>query len=301
MKPKTARILLHSVAALVLIELTASLISYRSRIFDEDWEAVREAANPELPLYVATAWVDPVARMELPAAAELDALGRPDLRGVSRFSVLGVGKSQWSEDLQSDLEDLPAPSLESTQRFGALTLSTYSLRAGSRVADLSEVPSKLDVEVDGTACSHRGTRWTCGRGQAATGEVEYTMAEIDYRPRRCLAAALDDGARLEIRAEGSELGDVLRGHVGFDDFNRRLRSDAVVSVEIQVDGDVAGRWVFSDDEGWQPFAVAVPPGVHDLTVVAQPTARGTWERQGYDGSRAHRFCLELRSFEEGGA
>jgi hypothetical protein len=282
-----------------LVELVASAISYRSRIREDDWNGVANAIEPALPVYVATPWLDPLARMEVDAVASRASLGRADLRGIPRFHVLGVGGHQWSAELQSDLEDLPAPSLESHAGFGALTLSTYSLATGELRADVLDGRTELDVQVDGHSCAKKGADWTCGRGQAAKGRLENTMAEIGYRPRRCLAAALDDGATLEVRAENLELGDVLRGHVGFDDFNRRLRSDADVTVEIRVDGEVAGRWTFTDDEGWTPFAVATTPGSHSLTIVAQPSVRGTWGRGGYDGSKAHRFCFELRSFEEG--
>lgn len=302
MRPTLARRLLMAVVAVAGIEWIASAFAYRSAIADGDWDDAAAALEPDLPVYVATAWLDPLARMELESAARLENLARPDLRGHQRFHVIGRGDT-WSDALEADLEDLPRPVLEDSVDAGALTIATYTLETSPR-RDALLAHGDLEVEADGQRCKQKGrtAAYDCGDRGSGKQPVGVDTIEVDYRPRRCLAIDVSDGRAVTLRIDDFAFGDVLRGHVGVDDFNARLRSDAALSLEARVDGEVLARWTF-DDEGWTPFAVATPPGAGTLELVAVPSVRGTWGwgGEGYGQRLNHRFCVEARSFTEGGA
>lgn len=301
MTSRLARGLIAAVLGVAALECALSAFAYRSPIGEEDWPALEDALDPQLPVYLATDWLDPVARMESEQLARIENLARPDLRGVSRFAVVGFAGQAWSDRLQDDLEDLPAPQVEDERDFGALSLTTYSLATGVLQDDLLDQPARLSVRNREGECRGRNGRFTCGRGRNASAKVGPELIEVDYRPRRCLAVDVDDGDEVRVKIPQFAFGDVLRGHVGFGDFNMRLRSDATVSVAVRADGAPLGRWSFGDAQGWAAFAVATPPDANELELVIQPSVRGTWDGQGHRQRPVHRACIEVRSFEEGGA
>ncbi|MCA9710199.1 MAG: hypothetical protein KDK70_30445, partial [Myxococcales bacterium] len=199
----------------------------------------------------------------------------------------------WSDSLQRDLEDLPPPTLEGERALGGLALYTYAQpAAGSVRADFVRDEARLSVQTEGGPCRGRDAR------RCAEGRVDVAVAEIDYRPRRCLKAQVDDGVTVALRYPAMPTGQALRGHVGVDGFNARLRSDGPLRLEVWVDDQLRARWLYADAQGWWPFMVATEPGSHDVELRLTPAVRGTWQRKGYDPGQAHALCVELRSLEE---
>jgi hypothetical protein len=290
--PTLARLGLAAVLGIAALEWIASAWAYRDRLDDEDWAAVadgRENGGP--PLLVANGWLEPLARSRLPDAARQGAVARPDLRGVSTFDVLGLDGAAWSDDLQDDLEDLPVPTVVASRDFGDLTVTTYAFDQPAPVtADLQTVA--LRVETPGGICRGRGP-WTCKEGS-----VGWRVVEVDYRPRRCLVADLADGTTVRVRMADAPVGTVLRGHVGFSDFNGRLRSDAPAELSIELAGAPVARFVVTDEEGWRPFAVASGRGRADVTIELRTAMRGRWGRDAYEAGAPRPVCIELRAFEE---
>lgn len=296
---RLARWLLGVVLGVTVLEWGASALAYRVTIEPADWKqaSVALAQLPaEEPVWLATPWLGPRARMHLPRMASFDAVAAPDLRGAPRFHVLGRAGDQWSTPLQADLEDLPAPTLVASQDLGGLQLSTYEQPSAGRVlADFVTEASTLTVSTPSGPCRGRGRR-TCEEGR-----VGVAVAEVDYRPRRCLRAEVRGGTAVTLRYPQMPVGDVLRGHVAFDDFNARLRSDAPVRLRVLVDGQRVAQWLVGDEQGWWPFAVRTEPGVRDVELQLVPAVRGTWQRGGYEDGRVHAPCVELRSLQEGAA
>lgn len=293
---RLARVTLAGLGLVAAIELVAAASAYRTTVRSEHWEAARialEASVSGEPVFLATDWLGPRARMALPPLAAPASAARPDLRGSPRYAVLGL-HSAWSDALEHDLEDLPAPERIEETAFGPLVLTRYAQPgAGERLADLLAETARLQVFVDGTRCKGQSRMWRCNLGRAYP-----VTAEIDYRPRRCIAVEADDGVPVRIEWPQATTGDVVRGHVGFHDFNRRLRSDAPAELTVFVDGKPRARVLATDQEGWRPFAVRTSPGVHDLAVEVVVAARGTWDRRGYDAGAAHAPCVELRTLQE---
>ena len=293
-----ARGLLAAVLLLAALETAIGIGVFRNRIEGEDWATARAAlakyAGDE-PVLLGNRWLGPRARMEIPALRRWIAVAPPDLRGLPSFWVLGLD-TEWSPQLQQDLEGLPAPRLTQQTSAGAFTLARYEQpAAGTLRWDLTDpvAASRLEVSVDGKPCRGKAGLWSCGRGQ-----VQLRVEEVDFRPRRCLAVELPDGARLRLHLPDAAMGDVVRGHVGLADFNGRLRSDVPVGVTIVVDQRYRTDFVVTDDDDWAPLAVATPPGTHDLTIEVQLGASGTWHDGQYRPERRRVPCLEFRSLQE---
>jgi hypothetical protein len=291
-----ARRALVAVLAIATVEWGMAAWAYRDPLDDAAWSALADdlAAVPaDEPVVLASEWLGPSARMHVPALARIDAVERPDLRGWSRFHTVGFG-TRWSEELAADLEDLPAPTRTDTREVGPFTITTYELAAaGTLVADLLGDVDALEVEDDAGRCRGRG-ELRCG-----SGTIALRGAEIDYRPRRCLALDVRDGASLRIARMDTPTGDVIRGHVGFANFNARLRNDSPVALRVEIDGELVAQWTVTDAQGWWPFAIAVEPGAHDVAFVVDVGVGGRWTARGYDAADTRTVCLDARTLQEG--
>jgi hypothetical protein len=295
LRPNGAVILLGLLCTLAVVEMMAAFLEYRTRIHAEDWDAVREIVgdDEQVPVITASEWLGPGARMNLAAARSWDAVAYPDLRSFERFWLLTHARERpWQGRLRAELEELPRPELVAVRRVGELTLHEYRQELAPERFSLLE--SIDEVSTDRGRCSGGDGQWNCKDGRVAVRTVE-----IDYRPRRCLAIELDDGVMATVKLGRIELGDHIHGHLGFADFNARLRADPVARVELWIDDAVAGRWVFTDDQGWAAFALATPAGKHELELRVGTTVAGTWQRDGHRNSPTDIACIELRGFGEG--
>lgn len=88
------------------------------------------------------------------------------------------------------------------------------------------------------------------------------------------------------------------GHLGFADFNARLRNDAPALLELLVDDTLLGRWTISDSQGWAAFAAPTTPGTHDVRLRLTTLLGGSWTEQGYGPQPRRSACLELRALSE---
>ncbi|HET6584142.1 MAG TPA: hypothetical protein VFG69_11850, partial [Nannocystaceae bacterium] len=165
--------------------------------------------------------------------------------------------------------------------------------AGVVLVDFAAGVDALDVTDAAGRCRGRGEL------RCAAGTLAIRTAEVEYRPRRCLALAARDGAHVRIERPRATTGDVLRGHVGFSDFNARLRNDSPIALAIEIDGELVARWAVTDAQGWWPFAVATEPGMHDVALVVDVGAGGKWNARGYDANDPRTVCIEARTLQEG--
>lgn len=293
---RVAPALLLGVVVLALIEWVAGARAYRTTIAPEHWRALGEAVDalpPDEPVRFADDWLMPSARLNMPALARASELAPPDLREPGRIHVLGEGGHAWSDALQADLEDRPPPTLLTSRVWGGLTLSTYAwAHAAPRRASFVDDLLALRVSSEGKRCEGKRT-FKCPQGR-----VRSRITEVDYRPRRCVEVDVADATAVQIRYPEMPLGTVLRGHVGFGDFNRRLRSDAPVNVEVAVDGSTVARFIATDADGWRALAIATTPGTAEVTVTITPSVQGTWNRTGYAPRTAHALCFELRALQK---
>jgi hypothetical protein len=299
LRPALARALLLALGLVAALEWLAAARAYRATLGPDDWrraDAALAALPAGEPVFLGTPWLGPGARQQLPRLRDPTALAPPDLRGLPRFHVLGhagsPGDGAWSSELQEDLGELPPPTLVGRDELGPLVLHHYAQPAAPPHTDWLAAPAALTLRDDRGACRLSSGTWSCRQGRASVA-----LVEVGYRPRRCLAVELDDGATLEVTTT-ARLGDVLRGHLGFGDFNARLRNDAPALLELSVDDVLAGRWVVTDSQGWAAFAAPTAPGDHAVRVRLTPLLSGTWTDAGYAPQPRRTACLELRALTE---
>lgn len=278
------------VVALAGVEWIAAGLAYRDRIDDADWTQLADAIaakGDDAPVLLATDWLGPSARMHVPAIAERAALSRPDLHGLPHFHTVGLDAS-WSEALEHELEGLPAPELLERRTLGPFTWASWAQPDAGAVLDtLADAP--LAVRSNGGSCRGRGS-WKCSEGELAPAIVE-----IDYRPRACLGLELHDGTTVVLRWPGATLGTILRGHLGFGDYNARLRNDAPAQLRVRIDGEERLRVIVSDAEGWRPFAIATAPGTAEIELELTVGLSGVWKGRAYDATPTRTLCLEART------
>lgn len=296
-RPTTwARRGLAAIVGIAAIEWAMAAWAYRDPLDDDAWAALAAdvAGIPaDEPVVLATEWLGPSARMHVDAIARLEWLARADLRGWARFHVVGLG-AHWSAELASDGEDLAPPQRVAAHEVGPFTITTYEqAAAGVVLDDFAAAVDTLEIADAAGRCRGRG------EVRCAGGTLAIRTAEVEYRPRRCIGLDARDGAHLRIARARATTGDVLRGHVGFADFNARLRNDSPIALAIEIDGDTVARWTVTDAQGWWPFAVATEPGVHDVALVVDVGAGGTWSARGYDAAMSRTVCIEARTLQEG--
>jgi hypothetical protein len=293
-RPNGAVILLGLLCAFAIVESIAAFLAYRERVVSEDWQAVGQLLvdHEDEPVIIASQWLGPSARMHLPQARSFDSLAFPDLRGFERFWLLShTDERPWRGSWLAELEELPRPELLAIHRIGELTLYEYQQQVGTMT--FAMLDSIAGVSTDRGRCPGDDSGYRCKDGRASV-----RLVEVDYRVRRCLALELEDGVMATVDLGEVELGDRIYGHVGFGDFNARLRADPSARLELRINDVIAGRWVFTDDQGWAGFALATSPGHHHVELRVGTTVSGTWQRDGHTSSPTDTLCVELRGFDE---
>jgi hypothetical protein len=299
--PRAARIALAVLAGVAALEWISAARAYRAQLTPAVWQraaAAVAALPPDEPVVLGTAWLGPSARQQVPALRAWATDPPPDLYAAPRFHVLGSTGSPragaWSDELAADNGELPPPQLLASDDLGPLQLHHYAQPAALQLlTDWLADPAALQLHDPRGPCRLSSGTWTCKQGRVAIDTLE-----VAYRPRRCLAVNLEDGATLEISHPRARLGTVLRGHLGFADFNARLRNDAPALLELIVDDVEVGRWTLADSQGWIAFAAATSPGEHAVRVRLSPLLGGTWTEQGYGHQSRRTACLELRALAE---
>lgn len=292
---RAPRLALLAIVGLASIESIAAALAARDpgiAAWPEIAAAI-DARDDADPVFVAQDWLGPVARMHVPEIAYLPSVARPDLHAVGRFHVIG-----WDDDgdamIARDLEGLPAPKQEARRTFGPLVWTTYTApAAGTLVENLTAESETMHVISGGVNCRGRGS-FRC-----TEGTVEPHIAEIDYRPRKCLGVAVQDGTTVQLVWPSARLGDTLRGHVGLSGYNARLRNDAPVRVVVRVGGTEMLRATVTDLQGWWPLVVPTTPGVAPVEIELTAGLSGTFGPAQYDPTPTRLTCVEVRTI--GGA
>ena len=299
-----ARVALAALALLGVTETARSVQARAPRLTDAVWRAVEDAHDPSVPLVLETEWLGPEARMQLAAAAAPDVVGRPDLRGHQAFEVLRTVSSaaSGSRRWQAELGPAQRVSLERQRSLGPLVLERWIVENPSRVVDALH-RGALAVSAGGDA--HRACRggvaqgMTCRLEDGRSLEIQRRFGEVDYGPRRCLSIPVDDAFHVTLLRPDFKRGDTLVGHLGFEDFNARLRNAGPVTLELRLDGALVGRRTFTPSQGWAPFELPTTPGSGRLSVTLRATSGGRWTSPPptWQENAERRVCLELRALE----
>ncbi len=302
---------LLAIIGVAAVEWVAAARAYRTTLPTSAWRALdqrlaeRASATAEdgrAPLVLlADPWLGPRGRLEIEALRDPASVAPHDLYGRRELTIIARGDDPWTPWLRDAWGDRPLPTADRVDRLDPFVLHHLSApEADEVILDLVELsqkkPRKLQISDRLGRCKGSKGRWSCTLGKIASA-----YAEVAYRPHRCLRFDVGDGAQITLKLAGVELGEHLRGHLGFTDFNARIRSDAPALVEVNVDGRPLASLTISDRQGWAAFELATPPGRHDLEVTVTPTLTGTWGERGYDRRPSHVPCLELRALRRRGA
>ncbi|MEZ4385603.1 MAG: hypothetical protein R3A79_30070 [Nannocystaceae bacterium] len=301
---RLARVALALLLGLAAVEWAAAARAYRATLTPAAWAALdaRVAAlladSPDELLLLADPWLGPRGRQAIAALTDPRALAPHDLHGAPRFTIITRGGDPWARAwLREAWGARPLPRAAEVLDVGPFTLHRFEVAAAAVTFDLLaavDAGAAVQVSDERGRCRGRGGVYTC-----AFGQVLREYVEIAYRPRRCLAFAVEGGVPIRLDLPRAALGERLRGHLGFTDYNARIRGDAPARVEIAVDGRRRAALTISDRQGWAAFEVATPPGAHDVSVTVTPGLSGTWGDGGYDSRPTRRPCLELRALTGG--
>jgi len=205
---------------------------------DADWAeaagALRASARPGDAVQIWPVWAER-SRLFVDAApvlAEEDP-ARADYLGVARLWVLSLPRTPFFASPEGPLRARGAVPLGAEQRFGALSLQAWDLRAPPLAADLTR---SLEEH------------------------------EVDYVARRCVRIPI--GGRLEARGAAGTSLHVRAGVIGERAYDANRPP---VVVQIFADGAPAGSLevprTVRDGTGWRRLDVPLPPGAAERDFV----------------------------------
>lgn len=298
--------LLAAIMCVSVVELAMTSARYGGALRTDHWRRASEHLRADTPLIIGTPWLGPEARMRLDAAGAPEASGRPDLRGLSSFDVLRHDRDGPSSAhvWQASLSPRSKPVLLSAERAGPLRVEHWRVERPERVVDTLIHPRALRVlstrDVERTCPGNPTDGYTCPEQRRAGHRIKRQFAEVDYDARRCLSIPLLSAASLSFRRAEFQRGDRIVGHLGFEDFNARLRNDGPVTMTVEIEGEMVARSTFSNADGWAGFEIPTTPGAGSLTVSLYATAPGAWisPPERYQPGASRRVCLELRALDE---
>lgn len=246
----------------------------------EDWRAARRTVaalrkSGEL-VVVAPDWAEPNARhafgdalMPLSDVARADDTARPraievSILGVSAPELRGwkVVQERREGKFRFRVLDNPAPAhvqfdfVDHVQEAEVVDVTSSGERRCSWNPDAR--PDAGGLHGDPAFPSQRHV---CYGGEwhfVGTTVVE----DQNWRGRRCLWAEPSNGT-LVIRFPSVPLGRVVRGYGTLPWWTEREKRGAPVDMEVLVAGEVVGRYVHRDGDGWKPFEFST--GTHEGT------------------------------------
>ena len=261
-----------AVPAVGVIELLMHLWQTTAGVVPEaDWkaarEAVKKAAKPSDLIVFAPTWADPLGREFLKDdLATMEREARPDESRFPRAIEVSIrGKHR------AELADWKKVGRE---KVGAITITTLENPAPVTLADdllAHAEPGSMTVErVDGdrvTPCawSHGAPqsgslgagptipadKFVCAGGGFLGISVIFAM---DNTPRRCfLAPPLGGSSVMRVHFANVAFGHVLHGHHALAQFAERNRTGPPVTLLFRAEGQILGKLVHQDGDGWKPF------------------------------------------------
>lgn len=171
-------------------------------------------------------------------------------------------------------------------------------KAPNNVASLAPFPFKLtqiQARVDQGPCkikSRSPLEVRCPDQSSLIWEI----SEIDYKPRACLAYRSSQLGPITLSFQLASPQSVQKvvGHVGFSDFNARLRSDAALQVSLRSGDQELLHQPFSDAQGWAAFDVPLPALSQDSPTFHLSLLLNASQAQSQRLRRPVIPCIELR-------
>jgi hypothetical protein len=259
------------VPLLALVELVAHVAIVKRVPREDDWQAARAfiAREKQPGDLVATAplWADPLARMYFADLIPLRDAARPDATRYPRALVATIRGGEHPDF--AGWTELRA------QRFGAVTVRLLrNPRPATVLYDFVEHfgPTEAEVHRGEQPCTWRSgmrveggglgqgalagpERFSCGEPWNYVGRT--VLEDMDHRGRLCLWSHPVVGAPMRTTFREVPIGAVLRGHHAIAYEAERGgdhgETGAPVTLAVYVGGQLVGRDVHVDGEGWKRF------------------------------------------------
>lgn len=333
--------LLALLAVALFESLRSAYLQYRSPS-EADWKALAKVLEKSpWPVLPNQSWLDAELRRFVPRQAQPEQWGRPDIVEVQDFWVLSHrDRSPWGLALREAFAAEDPPELITFKEQGPFALSHYRRsNPQRRLASLGDPNFALHAEVAGRPCRPRpsttpkpgpaagpkpgpapgarpGARpeagplastpsFRCPQG----GRLRQQLCEINLQPRFAWRLtppqdqALKIVAQLQLPVERDPQRPlVLRGHIGFHDFNARIRSDAALGIQVRINGQLLDDTVLTDAQGWALLEYPLDPSWLvkqriEVELRLQQNARGAWYQETYRENRGAQPCFEFRILE----
>lgn len=252
-----ARLLGATLLFLAVWESGTSISLSQARVQKEDIQAMQRAlAGVQSPVLAHRRWMDPNLRSWFAQAAKPLAFANPEPNALTEF---------WTVGHVTDPEPLAFGSrarLQQSVIHGSLVARRWTQNeAKIRLATLGVSPDEildLKAKVEQGYCQIK-TRSPLRIQCPDQSSLRWETSEIDYLPRACLAYRGSQLGQLTLsfRLAHPEKLASIQGHVGFSDFNARLRSDAALALRLQSEEHELLNHPFTDAQGWAPFSAAL--------------------------------------------
>jgi len=278
------------VASLAIWETVAALVQHERAPTDDQWRAAAEQLRTQWQagdaVVIAPSWAEPVGHQHL---AELFTLDMASLSDIDRFrrvwelSIRGV-RHHWLQQYRPT----------KTSRHGAVTLSLYNKQAQQVVFDFTANIARARVQLLGDrlrSCRWDGQRFGCSR--RGWNWVGKHLAEVAYRPYRCIYAHPAPQQRLLITFANVRLGNTLVGYTGIDDFDARKASTAPVLLQTYIDNRMVSSILHQNDWPWTRFEINTSEFAgHNHRLRFEVSAEQTYKRP---------FCFHMEARARSGA
>ena len=261
-----------AIPAVALLELAAHVAQVRGVIGEDGWARAREEtralAKPDDLIVFAPRWVDPVGREVF--GDNLATLEREAWADVSRFP----------RAIEVSIRGEHAPELSdwknvAVKKVDGITLTTLENPSyHPTITDLVNLVHPPASEVSVRPLQGTGMQpcaW--GHGQAQSGNLGFgpaipgdkftcagtfvglsVIADLDYRPRRCIyAPPAGGGQALRIVFRGVTFGEMLHGHHGLYVEAERGLTGASIHLGFSVGDSLVGHVSHADGDGWKSF------------------------------------------------
>lgn len=256
------------VPAVAVCELVLHLHQVRSVVPDDDWKRakgeVEKRVQPNDLVAFAPQWVDPIGREFFgDTLANVEREAYPDVTRFPRAIEVSIRGEH--------LADLEGWHEVDHEKVGAITITTLSNPTPVNLHDdlLRHIGGPdVTVSLENARCAWNrygvqsgnlgfgpavpSLRYQCA-GNAFAGIS--VMADLDYRPRRCIFAPAQGAARLRIHFDSIAFGRALHGHHGlYVEAERDLKGSPVTIVFRSGDATL-GQMIHRDGEGWKGFEI----------------------------------------------
>jgi hypothetical protein len=254
---------------------------------DDDWERaaafVRDHWEESDGAFAAPTWADPLLRLHLGDVLGFAQAGPSDLAGFDRVWVLSIRGH--------DRRGVPERAPDVDERFGRVWVRRWDLGPSNVLHDFVETVGSAEVTLvrpEGeTPCPFRrgaprggglgqGPVWPADRFQCDSGRpwlfVGATVTEdLDLEPRHCIWTHPAGLEPIRVRFRDVPLGDRLVFHGGLYYEHERNLDRPPLYAAIRVDGEIVGRMIHRDGDGWKEMEVETRPLAD---VRAHPDRRG---------------------------